>query len=83
MGDRCAKSMSNRFTFRNFLEDLGMRIGAAVIVISIFFGLGYIKRTDFLGLSSLLGSQLAFFTTAFSLITLVAVGWILYQRSKP
>jgi hypothetical protein len=60
-----------------------MRIGAAIVVVGIFFGLGYIKRTDFLGLSSLLGSQLGFFTAAFSLITLVAVAWILYQRSKP
>jgi hypothetical protein len=74
--------MSNRFTFRNFLEDLGMRISAAIVVVGIFFGLGYIKRTDFLGFSSLLGSQLGFFTAAFSLITLVAVAWILYQRSK-
>ncbi len=75
--------MSNRFTFRKFLKDLGMRFGAAALVVGIFFGLGYIKRTDFLGLSSLLGGQLGFFTAAFLLITLVAVAWILYQQSKP
>jgi hypothetical protein len=70
--------MADRFTFRNFLKDFGMRIGAAAVVVGIFFGLGYVKRTDFLGLAGVLGSQLAFFTTAFLLITLVAVGWILY-----
>lgn len=75
--------MSNRFTFRNFLNDLGMRLGAAAVVVGIFLGLGYVRRTDFLGLSSVLDSQLAFFSTAFLLITLVAVGWILYQRQKP
>lgn len=74
--------MSSRFTFRNFLKDLGMRIAAAVVIVGIFFGLGYIKRTDFLGFSGLLDSQLAFFIAAFLLITLVAVVWILYQRSK-
>lgn len=75
--------MSNRFTFQNFVKDLGMRIGAAAVVIGIFFGLGYVKRTDLLVLSSLLNGKLAFFTTAFLLITLVAVAWIMYQRLKP
>lgn len=74
--------MSDRFTFQNFVKDLGMRIGAAAVVVGIFFGLGYIKRADLLGLSSLLNSQLAFFTTTFLLVTLVAVTWILYQQSK-
>jgi hypothetical protein len=74
--------VAQRFTFRNFLKDFGMRIGAAAVVVGIFFGLGYIKRTDLLGLSSLLDGQLAFFTAAFVLVTLAAVTWILYQQSK-
>lgn len=74
--------MSNRFTFRNFVKDLGLRFGAAAVVVGIFFGLGYIKRVNLLGLSSVLGSQLAFFTAAFLLVTLVAVVWIMYQQSK-
>lgn len=60
-----------------------MRIGAAAVVVGIFFGLGYIKKANFLGLADVLDSQIAFFSAAFSLITLVAVGWILYQRWKP
>lgn len=75
--------MAERFTFQNFVRDLGMRLGAAAVVISIFFGLGYIKRTDLLGLSSVLDGQLSFFTAAFLLITMVAVAWIIYQKSKP
>ena len=75
--------MAQRFTFKNFLKDFGMRIGAAAVVVGIFFGLGWANRTNFLGLSSLLDCQLAFFTAAFLLIALVAVAWILYQRSKP
>lgn len=74
--------MSDRFTVRNFVKDFGMRIGAAAIVLGIFFGLGYFKRTNLLGLASVLGSQLAFITAAFLLITLVAVAWILYQQSR-
>lgn len=65
------------------MKGLGMRLTAAAVVVGIFFGLGYVKRTNFLGLSSVLSSQLAFFTAAFLLITLVAVAWILYQRQKP
>lgn len=74
--------MADRGSFKHFLKDLGMRLVAGVVVIGIFFGLGYSKRTDFLGLAGVLDSQLAFFTAAFLLITLVAVGWILYQQSK-
>ena len=74
--------MSNRFTFRNFLKDLGMRIGVAAVVIRIFFGLGYIKRKDFLGLSFFIETQLAFFTAAFLMITGVAASWIVYQQSE-
>lgn len=74
--------MSHRFTFGNFVKDIGMRLGAATFVVWIFFGLGYVKRTNFLGLASILESQLAFFTVAFLLVTLTAVSWILYQQSK-
>ncbi len=67
--------MVNYGSFQGFLEDLGMRVGAALIVISVFFGLGYVKRTDFLGLGGLLESGIAFFTAAFGIIGAV---WILY-----
>jgi hypothetical protein len=52
-----------------------MRVGAALVVISVFFGLGYVKRTDFLGLAGLLESSTAFFTAAFGII---GAAWILY-----
>lgn len=74
--------MSRDFTFKNFLKDLGMRFGAVAVVVGIFFGLGYIKRMDFLGLSSFLDSQISFFGTGFFLVTVVAITWILYQQSK-
>lgn len=74
--------METRFTFRNFLKGLGLRLGAAAIVLGIFFGLGYLKRSNFLGLAGLLESQLAFFTTAFFLVGVAAVSWIIYQQSK-
>jgi hypothetical protein len=67
--------MVNYGSFQGFLEDLGMRIGAAIVVISVFFGLGYVKRTDFLGLGGLLESGTAYFTAAFGLIGFL---WILY-----
>ncbi|WP_246999708.1 hypothetical protein [Halosolutus gelatinilyticus] len=67
-------------TFSNFLKELGMRIAAGAIVLGIFFGLGYAKRTDLLGLSNALGPQFGFFAVAFLLIGIVAVGWILFQR---
>lgn len=59
-----------------------MRITTAAIVIGIFFGLGYIKRTDFLGLGFLIDSQLAFFAAGFILVTVIAFVWILYLRKK-
>jgi hypothetical protein len=33
--------MASDLSFKNFLKDLGMRIGAAAVVLGIFFGLGY------------------------------------------
>jgi hypothetical protein len=67
--------MVNYGSLEGFLNDLGMRIGAALVVISVFFGLGYVKRTDLLGLGSLLESGMTFFTAAFGIIGAV---WILY-----
>lgn len=69
-------------TLENFLRDLGRRIGAAVVVVSIFFALGYINRVDFLGLSSLLGGQLLVFGGAFVLVSLAALAWICLQQYR-
>jgi NhaP-type Na+/H+ and K+/H+ antiporter len=74
--------MNDRFTFRNFLKDMGMRLGAAAVVLVIFFGLGYINRTDFLGLSRFLNTRFSFFTAAFILVGIVSLSWMLYQDSK-
>lgn len=74
--------MAKRGSFRHFLKDLGMRLAAGAVVVGVFFGLGYIKRTDLLGLSGLLESQLAFFATAFILIGLIAGTWIIYTVRK-
>jgi hypothetical protein len=74
--------MSPEPTLKDFLRDLGLRIGAAVVVVSIFFALGYINRVDFLGLSSLLGGQLLVFGGAFLLVSLVSLGWIFLQRYR-
>ncbi len=68
--------MAHDFTVRSFLNDLGLRIAAAGIVVGIFVGLGYAKRLDIPGLSGLLGTEMGFFATAFLLIGLVAAGWI-------
>ncbi|MFB6216027.1 MAG: hypothetical protein ABEJ72_03540 [Candidatus Aenigmatarchaeota archaeon] len=62
-------------TQEHLKDDLKMRIGAALVVISVFFGLGHIKRTDFLGLAGLLEGGPAFFTAALGLTGAV---WILY-----
>jgi hypothetical protein len=72
--------MSRDLTFSNFIKELGMRIGAAAIVLGTFFGLGYVNRTDFLGLSDFLDTQFVFFSVAFLLIGIVSLGWITFQR---
>lgn len=43
------------FTFRNFLKDLGYRIGGAVLAVGLIFSLAYIGNKDILGLGRLLG----------------------------
>lgn len=65
-----------------FLKDLGLRLGAAGAVLGIFFGLGYLNRTDFLGLSGVLGSQGGFFAGAFLLVGLASLGWVALQRRR-
>ena len=74
--------MNERFSFSNFLEDLGMRMAAGAVVVGIFFGLGWINQNDFLGLSTILGNQLGFFITGFSLVTLAALAWIVFQHYR-
>jgi hypothetical protein len=60
-----------------------MRLAAAVAVIGIFFGLGYLKSNNILGLGGLLKSEAAFFGTAFGLVGLVAASYFLYLYQKP
>ena len=74
--------MARDWTLEAFLRDFGARIGAAAVVLGIFFGLGYLNRTDVLGLSRLLGSQVGFFATAFLLVGVVSVSWIAFQRYR-
>lgn len=74
--------MKRDLSFKNFLKDLGIRIGATAVVVGIFFGLGYVNRTDFFGLSRLLGNQLVFFAVAFLLVGVASVCWIVFQHSR-
>lgn len=72
--------MARDFTFRNFLQELGMRLGAAVVVVSVFLGVGYFNRTNFFGLSSVLGTQASFFAISLLLIGLFSLSWIGIQQ---
>ncbi|WP_248897430.1 hypothetical protein [Haloplanus halobius] len=72
--------MARDLTLRNFLRDLRLRLGAAAVVVGIFFGLGYLNRIDFLG--GVLDSQAAFFGAAFLLIGIVSLVWIGIQRRR-
>lgn len=74
--------MARDLTFKNFLKGLGMRIGAAAVVLGVFFGLGYLNRTDFIGLSSLLGNRLVFFAVAFLLVGISSLLWMGFQRYR-
>jgi len=72
--------MARDLSVGNFLRELSMRAGAAVVVVGIFVGLGFLNRTDLFGLSNLLGTQVAFTGVAFLLLGIVSGGWILFQR---
>ncbi len=74
--------MARDLSFRSFLKDLGTRIGAAAVVLGVFYGLGYVNRTDFLGLSAVLGDRSGFLAVAFLLVGACAVGWIGFQRYR-
>lgn len=74
--------MSRDLSVSNFLKDVGMRVGAAAVVVGIFVGLRYLNRADFFGLSRLLGNQLGFFAVAFLLVGIVSISWIMFQRSS-
>jgi hypothetical protein len=71
--------MPRDFTFESFLRDLGTRLGAAAVVVGIFLGLGYLNRINLFGL---LDNQLVFFATAFGLVGLASVAWIVFQRHR-
>lgn len=73
--------MGRDLSFKNFLKDLGIRIGAAAVVVGIFFGLRYLSRTDFFGLSNLLGDRLVFFSVALLLVGTVSLCWAVCRRS--
>jgi hypothetical protein len=70
------------FPVRSFLTELGMRVGAATAVVAVFFGLGYLNRTNAFGLFGFLGNRLAFFGTAFLLVGLLSLGWVGFRRRK-
>jgi hypothetical protein len=72
--------MARDFTFGSFLKEIGMRIGAAVVVVGVFFGLGYLNRTDFLGLSSILGNRSSFFAVSFGVIGILSLSWLGVQQ---
>lgn len=74
--------MSRDLSLRGFLRDLGTRIGAAAVVVGVFFGLGYANRTDLLGLSGVLGNQLVFFAVAFLLVGVASICWIAFQSFR-
>lgn len=72
--------MARDLTFKNFLKEFGMRLAAAAVVVGVFFGLGHLNRTDFLGLSSLLGNRSSFVAVSFLLIGIISLSWIGIQR---
>ncbi|WP_311174133.1 hypothetical protein [Halobellus ordinarius] len=74
--------MARDFTFGNFLKEVGMRLGAAVVVVSVFLGVGYFNRTNFLGLSSVLGTQASFVAVSLALIGLISLSWIGIQQYR-
>lgn len=69
-------------TLESFLKELGLRFGAAGVVVGTFLGLGYANRTDLLGLARLLDNQLAFFVVAFLLVGIASLCWVAFQRYR-
>lgn len=67
-------------TLENFLKEVGLRLCAAVVVVGTFVGLGYVTRTDVLGLSGLIDTPGTFFTVAFLLVGIASLGWVAVQR---
>jgi predicted outer membrane lipoprotein len=65
-------------SIRDFLKDLSMRVVAALVVIFVFFALGYLRKTNLFGLGALLDSGTAFFAAAFGIIGAVWVLYLLY-----
>lgn len=74
--------MARDLTFESFLKELGMRVGAAAVVVGVFFALGYLNRTNPFGIFNFLSNQLAFVLVVFVLIAVVSVGWITLQRYR-
>lgn len=74
--------MARDLSFESFLRELGLRIGAAAVVVGIFSGLGYLNRINFFGMSWLLDSQFLFFAAAFAIVGFVSLGWIGFQQYR-
>ncbi|MFC7204655.1 hypothetical protein ACFQJC_14140 [Haloferax namakaokahaiae] len=74
--------MARDRSFGSFLEEVAMRLGAAVVVVGVFFGVSYLSRADVLGLSPILGTQSAFFAAALFGVAVVAAGWISVQQLR-
>lgn len=72
----------SEWTLQNFLKDVGMRLGAAGVVVGTFVGLGSLARTDLFGASALLDSRVAFFTVAFLLVAGASLSWIAVQQYR-
>lgn len=72
--------MARDLSLGSVLRELGFRLAAAAVVVGIFFGLGLVNKVNFLGLSSVLDSQFAFFTVAFALVGAASVIWIGFQQ---
>jgi hypothetical protein len=73
--------MDNDLSIGNLLKDLGMRLGAAVAAVSLFFTVAFIRQIDLFGLGRLLDTDVAFFTAVFVLAAAVSAAWIVYRQA--